>query len=928
MGDEIDDYSDFQDQCAFDFQTYFFFGGTRPILDATTHHMILLLLLNVTGGSEEKARMDGECTEQHVQQGGHLEAALAEASLGDLVTVEVDGHGSVCLAARIDKACGGILWEPLKIELTPSVLDSKAPNSKILAAHLRTKLWVAPMLRDTERNITYAEAIARVVGSLPSRGGRLVIDVGTGTGLLAMLAAQAGAERVIACEMFPAVASMAEAIVEANQHMWPNCSLQVLCLHSHNLEVGHGSQESDRLPRRADLLVSELLDSTLLAEGLLPTVRDAWQRLLQPGARVVPEGCRVWAQIVQCSALQQETTNLAIPRASEESSSVTLARSDDAHHCGFAAAVPVRLQSLKDLIDPNHGSGVGNSKDFADKDDYLALSEPFLALEIDLSSESALPPVEGRSCVLEVPASASGQPHAVVYWFDLVLLREDESGPEVVYSTHPGTQSWQDHWLHASVALPGTPPSVSAGRPLRLRASHDDTALWFAMLPTSDTNTSRVDEKPPKRARKERHVEDGDCDTAGDRTDNSKTTWVPGASKAICTCGLHLAHSVQRLHTLADPLRALEWTTAVDHALAQARPAASATSMSAMDVSDGSLLAIVAAARGAGHVVSLEERDEACFVWSQIAQHQFDNGEVGKVEHIEGGERNVAVKDGDYVNDGAFGGAHVSEHLTPAIEVILARAEQIELPEGSLMNLILFDGCARGMEHRPCHAALHYWHLLHALQGRGVVDLRGGLSRSVPSAARIVGAAFTGKQVLASYGKVGHVCGFNHDVLDAALEEALGISSSTSADEPLYLALGEYSDVHEIAGTRRDLLTFDYQNLTTTTNGFINDGSAEDSLRSEALVVDLTGRADFVAYWVELDLGPPGLMLPCGPLTRGFNQAVCLLHSTAPSSAPLPMSGLEHRAGVLSGKLRMECDLTEGLVKLSAKVEVETGSGP
>jgi len=867
--------------------------------------------------------MEGECDEQSVQQSGQLEAALAEASLGDLVTVEVDGHGSMCLAARIDEASGGLLWEPLKIEVNPT--DSKAPNSNVLAAHLRTKLWVAPMLRDTERNVKYAEAISRVVGSLPSRGDRLVLDVGTGTGLLAMLAAQAGAERVVACEMFPAVATMAKAIVEANQCMWPKSILQVLCLHSHDLEVGRTSRESEitQLPRRADLLVSELLDSTLLAEGLLPTVRDAWRRLLQPGARVVPAGCRVWAQVVQCSVLQQKTAGLAIPRTSENSSSVTLARTDSAQRCPFTAAVPVRLQSLEGFSALEQTGGDDSSEGKKDSDNYLALSAPFLALELDLSSESAMPPVEGCSRVLEIPAIASGQPHAVVYWFDMVLLREDETGPEVVYSTHPSTQSWQDHWLHASVALPGAPPAASVGEPLHLRVSHDDAALWFALLPSSspDADTSRVDEKPPKRTRRERNVEDVDHDF-GSRGGNCETTWVSGASKASCTCGLHLAHSVHRLQTLADPLRVAAWTTALDHALAQVQPAGK--NVSALDVSDGSFLAMIAAARGARHIVSLEERDEACLIWSQITKHQFDSDKEGVHEDAEGGAANLAAENGDNMNR-ASASAEFSGDSSPAIEVLLARAEQIELPEGSLMNLILFDGCARGMEHRPCHAALHYWHLLRALQGRGVVNLPEGLSRSVPSAARIVGAAFTGKQVLASYGKVGHVCGFSHDVLDFALEEALGTSSWTSAGEPLHLALGEYSDMCELPGTRRNLLTLDYQNLTIE-HGTSND-TAGDSLRSEVVVIDLPGDADVVAYWVELDLGPPGLMLPCGPSTRGFNQAVCLLKYTAPSNVPLPPSGLEHRPAGSAAKIRMECDLTGGRVRFSAKIDEGGGGG-
>ena len=118
--------------------------------------------------------------------------------------------------------------------------------------------------------------------------------------------------------MFPAVADMARAVAAANQGQWRHgcdnggTALAVHCCHSTDLRVrgeggsgegeGSPSEAGAWLPRRADLLTSELLDSTLLAEGVLPTVRDAWRRLLRPGAAVLPAGARVWAQVLASRA--------------------------------------------------------------------------------------------------------------------------------------------------------------------------------------------------------------------------------------------------------------------------------------------------------------------------------------------------------------------------------------------------------------------------------------------------------------------------------------------------------------------------------------------------------------------------------------------------------------------------------------------------
>lgn len=57
--------------------------------------------------------------------------------------------------------------------------------------------WHWEMLHDEERAELYDRAIRRAVASDP---GSLVLDIGAGSGLLAMMAARAGARQVVACE--------------------------------------------------------------------------------------------------------------------------------------------------------------------------------------------------------------------------------------------------------------------------------------------------------------------------------------------------------------------------------------------------------------------------------------------------------------------------------------------------------------------------------------------------------------------------------------------------------------------------------------------------------------------------------------------------------------------------------------------------------
>ncbi len=85
---------------------------------------------------------------------------------------------------------------------------------------LQLRYWYPPMLTDTRRHALFHRAIQQAVGRLKGRQGQeggeiTVLDVGTGTGLLSLEAAAAGATRVVACEGYPAVAAVAAEVVAA-----------------------------------------------------------------------------------------------------------------------------------------------------------------------------------------------------------------------------------------------------------------------------------------------------------------------------------------------------------------------------------------------------------------------------------------------------------------------------------------------------------------------------------------------------------------------------------------------------------------------------------------------------------------------------------------------------------------------------------------
>lgn len=73
------------------------------------------------------------------------------------------------------------------------------------------------MLLDDDRNERYKQALITVIQEKHAKGEQAnVVDIGTGSGLLSLLAAQAGADSVTAVEVFTPMAEVAEQIFKKN----------------------------------------------------------------------------------------------------------------------------------------------------------------------------------------------------------------------------------------------------------------------------------------------------------------------------------------------------------------------------------------------------------------------------------------------------------------------------------------------------------------------------------------------------------------------------------------------------------------------------------------------------------------------------------------------------------------------------------------
>jgi protein arginine N-methyltransferase 1 len=140
------------------------------------------------------------------------------------------------------------------------------------------------MIAHTARIEAYVEALRRCV-----QAESVVADLGTGSGIFALVAAQLGARRVFAIEP-DNVIQLAKELAVANAVADRIEFIQDL---STNLE----------LPERADVIVSDLSGVLPLYDGHLPSVADARQRLLREGGVLLPATDTLWGALVSAPEL-------------------------------------------------------------------------------------------------------------------------------------------------------------------------------------------------------------------------------------------------------------------------------------------------------------------------------------------------------------------------------------------------------------------------------------------------------------------------------------------------------------------------------------------------------------------------------------------------------------------------------------------------
>ena len=155
----------------------------------------------------------------------------------------------------------------------------------------------ARMLHDERRTGDYLRALGAAI-----RPGDVVLDIGTGSGVLAVAAARVGARRVYAVEASD-IAEVAGRVFAANGV-------------TDTVTLVPGWSRQIELPEPADVLVAEIIGNEPLEEEILETTLDARRRLLKPDARLIPYALTLLARPLWLP--EDEARQRAIGRAAVE----------------------------------------------------------------------------------------------------------------------------------------------------------------------------------------------------------------------------------------------------------------------------------------------------------------------------------------------------------------------------------------------------------------------------------------------------------------------------------------------------------------------------------------------------------------------------------------------------------------------------------
>lgn len=270
------------------------------------------------------------------------------------------------------------------------------------------------VLKDAVTTLAYQKAIKQNAHLFR---GAVVLDVSAGLGLCALLAAQAGAKKVIALESQPELVAMGSQV--ALQNGYGPKIIEFVC---------GGASTLEQLPdgiENVDIIVSEWMGYFLMYEARIAEVLCARDRWLRSGGLLFPDRAKLYLALLEDAAYKER------------------------HFDYYSNVWGFDFSAMRASA---HSEPVVSSFE-----QTQLLSSAACVLDLDLSRCTAAECFQMAS-TFQVSCKREGVAHAFLCWFE---IRFDSCHKSVAFATGP--ESPPTCWKQTAFFLTGVPPMVKAG---------------------------------------------------------------------------------------------------------------------------------------------------------------------------------------------------------------------------------------------------------------------------------------------------------------------------------------------------------------------------------------------------------------------------------------------------------------------------------
>jgi type II protein arginine methyltransferase len=288
------------------------------------------------------------------------------------------------------------------LKLNPKFVNAEKNLNSI--KNLLLERWHFRMLNDKTRNEAYYDALNTCIVRLKDS----VLDIGTGTGILAMFASDCSATAVTGIEASENMAWMAECVVQGNNKH------DIVIVNNMSTTMNYRDIGGKR-----SLVVTEMFDAGLFGEHILQTLCHAWEYFTIPTTRIVPNKAEFFVVAANSKYLDRKYRlgSLAKKRLNVSNFDFHVLNTESPYDCEDIHMI----KDVKYMSEPKSLLRI-NFNDYRDVQEKLSRTEPYTA---------------------NLTATEDGEVNIIIGWFNLYLTSH------ITLTTDPRSNERANAWQQA-----------------------------------------------------------------------------------------------------------------------------------------------------------------------------------------------------------------------------------------------------------------------------------------------------------------------------------------------------------------------------------------------------------------------------------------------------------------------------------------------